>query len=61
MPLHSTQRFDQDSAAQVLLANTYRLADMDAADYDVAFYPGGHGPLSDLSDNTHSIALIENF
>jgi putative intracellular protease/amidase len=27
--------------------------------YDGVFYPGGHGPLWDLSENRYSIALIE--
>ena len=57
----STQRFDADDAAQTLVANTAKLADMDAADYDAVFYPGGHGPLWDLTDNTDSISLIERF
>ena len=30
-------------------------------DFDAIFYPGGHGPLWDLTDNTDSIALIESF
>ena len=25
------------------------------------FYPGGHGPLWDLAEDKHSIALIEQF
>ena len=28
--------------------------------YDAVFYPGGHGPLWDLAEDKHSIALIEN-
>lgn len=57
----STQRFDADTQAQALVANTAKLADMNAADYDAVFYPGGHGPLWDLTDNADSIALIERF
>ncbi|APR68588.1 MAG: putative intracellular protease/amidase [Gammaproteobacteria bacterium] len=57
----STHRFDADSAAKALVANTAKLADMNAADYDAVFYPGGHGPLWDLPENTDSIALIEDF
>jgi putative intracellular protease/amidase len=30
-------------------------------DFDAVFYPGGHGPLWDLTTNTDSIALIEDF
>jgi putative intracellular protease/amidase len=29
------------------------------ADYDALFYPGGHGPIWDLAEDRHSIALIE--
>lgn len=57
----STRRFKQDPAAQATLANTARLADVAAADYDAVFYPGGHGPMWDLAEDPHSIALIEAF
>ncbi|QYJ24049.1 type 1 glutamine amidotransferase domain-containing protein [Achromobacter sp. ES-001] len=55
----ATRRFRQDAEAQRVLANTQRLADMQAADYDAVFYPGGHGPLWDLAEDTNSVALIE--
>jgi putative intracellular protease/amidase len=54
-------RFKQDQAAQQTLAQTAKLADMKAEDFDGIFYPGGHGPMWDLVDNTDSIALIESF
>ncbi|CAH0992042.1 Protein/nucleic acid deglycase HchA [Sinobacterium norvegicum] len=57
----STQRYDQDAAAQALVATTQVLANVQAGDYDGVFYPGGHGPLWDLTDNSDSIALIEAF
>lgn len=57
----STQRYDADNAAQALVANTAKLADVNAADFDAVFYPGGHGPLWDLTDSVDSIALIEGF
>lgn len=55
----ATRRFDTDPAAQAELANTRKLAEVRAADYDAVFYPGGHGPLWDLAEDRHSIALIE--
>ncbi len=55
----ATRRFDADSAAQAELANTKRLAEVDANDFDAVFYPGGHGPLWDLAEDSQSIALIE--
>jgi len=57
----STKRFDKDDKAKDLLANTHKLAEVDAADYDAVFYPGGHGPLWDLTENAASISLIESF
>lgn len=57
----STRRFDADTQAQALVANTAKLADMKATDYSAVFYPGGHGPLWDLTDSKDSIALIESF
>jgi putative intracellular protease/amidase len=56
-----TRRFKQDAAAQTVLANTLRLSDVKATDYDAVFYPGGHGPMWDLAEDSHSIALIEAF
>lgn len=55
----ATRRFKADSAAQLMLASTLKLATVSAADFDAVFYPGGHGPLWDLVDDVASIALIE--
>ena len=55
----ATNRFKSDTDAQLALANTIKLSDVLANDYDAVFYPGGHGPLWDLSEDKHSIALIE--
>ena len=57
----ATRRFDGDSEAQDILANTLPLAEVNADDYDGVFYPGGHGPLWDLAIDGNSIALIEGF
>jgi putative intracellular protease/amidase len=57
----STKRFQSDATAQTALANTKKLADMRADDFDAIFYPGGHGPMWDMPDNATSIALIEAF
>ena len=56
-----TRRFKADAEAQGLLANTVKLADVKAEDFDAVFYPGGHGPLWDLANDPKSIALIEAF
>jgi putative intracellular protease/amidase len=54
-------RFKQDADAKKVFANTGKLKDARAEDYDAIFYPGGHGPMWDLADNPDSIALIEAF
>ena len=56
-----TRRFEADEDAQVALANTKKLAEIVAADFDTVFYPGGHGPLWDLTEDRNSIELIEAF
>lgn len=57
----ATRRFYADDEAGARIANTARLADMRAEDFDTVFYPGGHGPLWDLTDNQDSISLLEDF
>jgi len=57
----ATDRFRADSAAQQALASTQRLSEINIDDYDAVFYPGGHGPLWDLAEDRHSVALIEKY
>lgn len=54
-----TRRFERDQAATAALANTLRLADINQADYDSVFFPGGHGPLWDLTNDRNALSLIE--
>jgi putative intracellular protease/amidase len=54
-------RFKKDKEAQKAFANTVRLADVKAEDFDTVFYPGGHGPMWDLAEDPTSIALLESF
>ncbi len=56
-----TRRFEADPAATAQLAATVRLDSVNQGDFDAVFYPGGHGPLWDLANDRHSIALIESF
>jgi putative intracellular protease/amidase len=56
-----TKRFRADTTAQTALANTKKLTDVSAHDFDAVFYPGGHGPMWDMPDNPVSIALLEAF
>ena len=55
-----TKRFEADAEAKAALANTVPLNSVSYEQYDAVFYPGGHGPLWDLAEDKHSIALIEN-
>ncbi len=57
----ATDRYDSDDVAQAKIATTVQLSSLNESDFDGIFYPGGHGPLWDLTDNTDSISLIENF
>jgi len=54
-------RFKKDAQAQKDFANTAKLADVKAEDFDTVFYPGGHGPMWDLAEDPVSIALLESF
>tara|TARA_R110001592_G_scaffold357416_1_gene660477 strand:+ start:28898 stop:29575 length:678 start_codon:yes stop_codon:yes gene_type:complete len=56
-----THRFKGDEAAQKHLASTRTLSEMTAEGFDAIFYPGGHGPLWDLSEDADSKRLIEAF
>ena len=57
----ATRRFKGDGPAQDALAKTVILSQVKATEFDAVFYPGGHGPLWDLTDDADSIALISDF
>ncbi|MDV6328573.1 type 1 glutamine amidotransferase domain-containing protein [Idiomarina sp. Sol25] len=57
----ATERFDKDKTAQQKLETTCKLDEVDPEGFDAIFYPGGHGPLWDLTNDEHSIKLIEHF
>ena len=57
----ATNRFDKDADLQQLLAHTVKLSEVSAADFDAVFFPGGHGPMWDLTVDIHSINLIKAF
>ena len=54
-----THRFEADPAAKSALANTMKLSEVRAGDYDSVFFPGGHGPLWDLTNDRNALSLIE--
>jgi putative intracellular protease/amidase len=41
-----------------VLAHPKVLADIDPVDYDVVFYPGGHGPMEDLAEDADSGRIL---
>ena len=57
----ATKRYYADAALKAKVATTKKLAEVNAADFDGVFYPGGHGPMWDLYEDKASIALIQNF
>ncbi len=57
----ATKRFKSDDAAQHELANTTVLSTISMDGFDAIFFPGGHGPLWDLSEDADNIRLIEAF
>lgn len=54
-------RFKADKNLQKQLSETHLLSTISSDDYDAVFYPGGHGPLWDLTTDVDSIKLIEHF
>ncbi|AMR30144.1 dimethylallyltransferase [Mucilaginibacter sp. PAMC 26640] len=57
----ATHRFDSDKDLKDKLAQTLPLNTVNEMHYDAVFYPGGHGPLWDLTNDHDSIKLIEDF
>lgn len=57
----ATNRYYSDEAVQQIIANTQKLSEQKASDFDAVFYPGGHGPLWDLANDSDSQKLILDF
>ena len=57
----ATKRFYGDYDLIDKVAHTFKLSEVNEADFDAVFYPGGQGPLWDLATDPISIDLIENF
>ena len=57
----STRRFQADGAHRHLLEEALPLRDVAMHDFDAVFYPGGHGPMWDLSRDETSAALVAAF
>lgn len=57
----SNRRFQDDEIAKTAFANTNKLEDINADDFDAVFFPGGHGPLWDLAKSKNCGELILKF
>ncbi len=57
----ATKRYYADEALKEKMAHTKKLSEVNAADFDAVFYPGGHGPMWDLYKDENSLNLIQNF
>lgn len=58
LPGKARQYKEQLAALEPLLAHPAALADADPDEFDLVFYPGGHGPMEDLSHDAVSGALL---
>ncbi|HYD97715.1 MAG TPA: type 1 glutamine amidotransferase domain-containing protein [Noviherbaspirillum sp.] len=56
----ATRRFNQDPEAQQALADTVLLSSLSHEEFEGVFYPGGHGPLWDLSEDADSLTLLQS-
>ncbi|MET0340053.1 MAG: type 1 glutamine amidotransferase domain-containing protein [Polyangiales bacterium] len=54
-----TRCFEQDATATRALATTLKLSEVKQADYDSVFFPGGHGPLWDLTHDRDALRILE--
>ena len=57
----ATIKFKSDDELQKAVSHSLKLSDISVDDYDGVFYPGGHGPLWDLTNDADSIRLIGLF
>lgn len=56
-----TRRFEADAEARSQLAETHKLSEVEVNDFDAVFFPGGHGPLWDLTQDPDVRRLVEGF
>lgn len=56
-----TRQFKNDTTAMQLMSNSFKLSDISAADYDLVYFPGGHGPMWDFVDNRLLHDFLQEF
>lgn len=57
----SNKRFTNDEKAKRDFQNTKKLNEVNAQDFDAIFFPGGHGPMWDLSSDENCAKLVLDF
>lgn len=57
----SNIRFKSDKIARAAFKTTIKLSEANEADYEALFYPGGHGPMWDLSVDESNAQLVLDF
>lgn len=57
----ATRRFEQDEEGKARLANPLTLDQVNVDELDAIFFPGGHGPMWDLSASEATAKLVEAF
>lgn len=56
-----TKRFSEDEKALSAIKNTKSVTEVNPSEFDILFFPGGHGPMWDLGDNNAIATLINEF
>lgn len=54
-------KFKGDAVAMNLLNVSLKLDELDSADYDQVYFPGGHGPMWDFVNNPTLTTLVNDF
>lgn len=54
----ANRRYQDDEVLKQLFKTTNKIKDMNAADYDALFIPGGHGPIFDLAEDSEAGKII---
>ncbi|MEW7291021.1 type 1 glutamine amidotransferase domain-containing protein [Aquimarina sp. 2304DJ70-9] len=56
-----TKKFNDDTTALDAIKNAKKITDINPSNFDVLFFPGGHGPMWDLANNTDVANVINDF
>ena len=56
-----TIQFKNDTTAMDLINNSLKLSEISVADYDLVYFPGGHGPMWDFVNNSLLHKFLQEF